>query len=120
MWGKDMTTTLKLEEGRANVFITYDHYSKECVGIYAFSGQNHWKVLKPFRQGNRDYFGTAQENSAEGLNLQHDHGTQYMALEFRKEIKWWGSHPHLPLCTRQNVMIVLNGLSKPQKKTCSG
>ena len=35
MWGRDMTTTVTLEEGQAAIFIAYDHCSGECVGIHA-------------------------------------------------------------------------------------
>lgn len=90
MWGTDMTTTVTLEEGQAAVFIAYDHCSGECVGIHASRGQNRWEALEPIRQGVKDYFGTARENIAEGLSLRHDHGTQYMAHDFQKEIKWLG------------------------------
>ena len=86
MWGTDMTTTVTLEEGQAAVFIAYDHCSGECVGIHASRGQNLWKALEPNRQGVKDYFGIARENIAEGLSLRHDHGTQYMAHDFQKEL----------------------------------
>ena len=90
MWGTDMTTTVTIEEGQAAVFIAYDHCSGECVGIHASRGQNRFEALEPIRQGIRDYFGTARENIAEGLSLRHDHGPQYMAHDFQKEIKWLG------------------------------
>ena len=83
-----MTTTVTLEEGQAAVFIAYDQCSGECVGIHASKGQNRWEALEPIRQGVKDYFGTAQENITEGLSLRRDHGTQYMAHDFQKEIKW--------------------------------
>ena len=85
-----MTTTVTLEEGQAAVFIAYDHCSGECVGIHASGGQNRWEAVEPIRQGVKDYFGTARENIAENLSLQHDYGTQYMAHDFQKEIKWLG------------------------------
>jgi len=90
MWGTDMTTTVTIEEGHAAVFIAYDHCSGECVGIHASKGQNRFEALEPIRQGIKDYFGTARKNIAEGLSLRHDHGTQYMAHDFQKEIKWLG------------------------------
>ena len=90
MWGTDMTTTVTIEEGQAAVFIAYDHCSGECVGIHASKGQNRFEALEPIRQGIKDYFGTARENIADGLSLRHDHGTQYMAHDFQKEIKWLG------------------------------
>jgi hypothetical protein len=35
MWGTDMTQTITVREGRANVFVTVEHANSEVVGIHA-------------------------------------------------------------------------------------
>lgn len=90
MWGTDMTTTFTTLEGQAAVFIAYDHCSGECVGIHASKSQNRFEALEPIRSGLKAYFGGYAENIAHGLTLRHDHGAQYMAHDFQKEIKWFG------------------------------
>jgi hypothetical protein len=35
MWGTDMTQTITIREGRANVFISVEHANSEVVGIHA-------------------------------------------------------------------------------------
>jgi transposase InsO family protein len=72
------------------------------------------------RQGVKDYFGTARENIAEGLSLRHDNGTQYMAHDCQKEIKWLGitSSPvfvRMPECNGRAERFI-----RTLKKTCSG
>ena len=35
MWGTDMTQTITIREGRANVFVAVEHANSEVVGIHA-------------------------------------------------------------------------------------
>lgn len=42
------------------------------------------------RQGVKARFGAIGKDVADGLSLRHDHGTQYMAHDFRNEIRWLG------------------------------
>jgi transposase InsO family protein len=81
--GTDLTTTLT-GEVRAAVFVAVDHCSAECVGIHAAS---HASRLETLRQGVRRPFGGFAEGIAHGLAVRHDHGPQYMADDFQKELR---------------------------------
>ena len=48
------------------------------------------EALEPIRQGVRRHFGGFAEGVARGLALRHDHGSQYMADDFQKEICFLG------------------------------
>jgi len=89
MWGTDLTTTFT-GEGPAAVFIAIDHCSAECVGIHASSRATRFEALEPVRQGVRNYFGGFARNTARGLSVRHDHGSQYMSEHFQKEIAFLG------------------------------
>jgi len=89
MWGTDFTTTIT-GEGQAAVFVALDHHSAECVGIHAALRANRFEALEPIRQGVRQHFGAFAKDIAAGLALRHDHGSQYMADAFRKEIAFFG------------------------------
>ena len=89
MWGTDMTTTWT-GEGQVAVFIAVDHRSAECVGIHAARRGTRFEALEPLRQGVRRHFGGFAKDVACGLALRHDHGSQYMADDFRKEIAFLG------------------------------
>ena len=86
MWGTDSTHLLTVEEGKASVFVAIDHCTCECMGIRASSSANRFEALEPVRQGVREHFGCFEEGSANGLSLRHDHGTQYLADDFQKEV----------------------------------
>jgi putative transposase len=90
MWGTDLTTTLTVREGQASVFICVDHYTHELLGVHAAKRATRWEALEPVKQAVREVFGAVRQNVALGLSLRHDHGTQYVADDFRREIAFLG------------------------------
>ncbi len=90
VWGTDMTQTVTTGEGRAYVFIAVDHCSGEFIGTHASSSATRWEALEPVRQGVTRHFGGVGPNVAKGLTLRHDHGSNYMAHDFRTEIECFG------------------------------
>ncbi len=89
MWGTDLTTTVT-GQGQAAVFVAVDHHSAECVGIHAALRATRFEALEPLRQGVRRQFGAFAKGIASGLALRHDHGSQYMAEDFQKELRFLG------------------------------
>jgi putative transposase len=89
MWGTDLTTAWT-GEGQVAVFIAVDHRSAECVGIHAARRGTRFEALEPLRQGVRRHFGGFAKDVACGLALRHDHGSQYMADDFQREIAFLG------------------------------
>ena len=89
MWGTDLTTTIT-GEGQVAVFVAFDHYSAECVGIHAARRATRFEALEPIRQGVRRCFGAFAKEIARGLAVRHDHGSQYMSDAFQKELAFLG------------------------------
>jgi len=89
MWGTDLTTVLT-GEGQAAVFVAVDHCSAECVGIHASRRATRFEALEPIRQGVRQRFGGFDRHVAAGLAVRHDHGSQYVAHDFQKELAFLG------------------------------
>ena len=92
MWGSDLTSTLT-GEGQASIFVTVDHCSAECVGIHAARRATRFEALEPIRQGVRTCFGGFAEGVATGLELRHDHGSQFVADDFQRELVFLGIEP---------------------------
>jgi transposase InsO family protein len=90
MWGTDMTAAMTTEHGQVAVFVAVDHCSAECVGIHAALRGTRHEALEPVRQGVTARFGAVGKDVAVGLNLRHDHGSQYMSHDFQTEIRWLG------------------------------
>ncbi len=90
MWGTDMTQTITVREGRANVFVAVEHANSEVVGIHASRSANRFEALEPVRQGVHRCFGAIAPGVARGLKLRHDHGSNYMSVDFQDEIECLG------------------------------
>ena len=77
MWGTDLTTTVT-GEGQVAVFVAVDHCSAECVGLHASRRADRVEALEPVKQAVRERFGAFAKDVAAGLQLRHDHGSQYV------------------------------------------
>ena len=89
MWGTDLTSTLT-GEGQASIFVTVDHCSTECIGIHAARRATRFEALEPLRQGVRACFGAFGAGVAGGLELRHDHGSQFVADDYQRELAFLG------------------------------
>jgi len=89
MWGTDLTATLT-GEGQASIFVTVDHGSTECLGIHATRRATRFEALEPLRQAVRFAFGAFAEGIAGGLKVRHDHGSQFVAHDYQREIAFLG------------------------------
>ena len=89
MWGTDLTSVMT-GEGQAAVFIAVDHCSAECVGIHASHRADRFEALDPVKQAVREHFGAFARDIAIGLQLRHDHGSQYVSHHFQAEIRFLG------------------------------
>jgi putative transposase len=89
MWGSDLTSVMT-GEGQAAVFVAVDHCSAECTGIHASRRADRFQALEPIRQGVRERFGAFAKDVARGLELRHDHGSQYMSHHFQGELRFLG------------------------------
>ena len=89
MWGSDLSSVMT-GEGQAAVFIAVDHCSAECVGVHASRSANRFEALEPIKQAVRERFGAFASDVAVGLQLRHDHGSQYVSHDFQAEIRFLG------------------------------
>jgi transposase InsO family protein len=89
MWGSDLTSVMT-GEGQAALFVAVDHCSAECVGLHASRRADRFQALEPIRQGVRERFGAFAKGVARGLELRHDHGSQYVSHHFQAELRFLG------------------------------
>jgi transposase InsO family protein len=89
-WGTDLTGTWTAKDGNVSVMLSVDHHTAEILGIHAAQRASRWEALEPVRQAVRRCFGAIRKNVAAGLELRHDHGSQYMSSHFQQEIEFLG------------------------------
>ena len=90
MWGVDATQTITLADGAVTIFAGIDHASADCIGIHAVKRANRFEALEPIRQGVREHYGAFHKDAAAGLQIRHDHGSQFMSDHFQQEIRFLG------------------------------
>lgn len=90
MWGIDATATATLTDGQVTIFAAIDHSTADCVGIHAAKPATRFEALEPLRQGVQQYCGGFRRDAAVGLNIRHDHGSQFMSDHFQQEIRFLG------------------------------
>ena len=113
MWGTDMTQTITIREGRANVFVAVEHANSgsrwhSCIAV----GQS-LEALEPLRQGVHRCFGAIAPGVACGLKLRHDHGSNYMSGDFQDESNAWGSKLRPPWCNSPRATASQSASSEP-------
>jgi hypothetical protein len=113
MWGTDMTQTITIREGRANVFVGVEHANSEVVGIHASRSANRFEALEPVRQGVHRYFGVIAPGVARGLKLRHDHGSNYMSGDFQDKSHAWESKLRPRSCESPTATASRNASSEP-------
>ena len=84
------SASLKVLRVYRTVFVAVDHCNSECVGIHANGSANRFQALEPVRQGVRRHFRAIGKDVAAGLELRHDHGSNYMSHDFQSEIAFLG------------------------------
>ena len=89
MWGTDLTTTLT-GEGQAAVFIAVDHASTECVGIHAARRGTAVRGAGAAAPGHARLLRRLAQGIAVGLKLRHDHGSQFVAHDYQRELAFLG------------------------------
>lgn len=90
MWGTDAPSTVTVQDGAVTVFIGVAHCTLEGIGIHAARRATRFEALEPSRQGVRQQFGTVVAGSATGVQVRHDHGRQYMSVDFQAELRFLG------------------------------
>ena len=89
MWGTDMTQTITVREGRANVFVTVEHANSEVVGIHASRSANRFDALEPVRQGVHRC-SELSHPGWRGIEAASRSSLNYMSGDFQDEIECLG------------------------------
>jgi len=90
LWGTDGARAFTLDDGWGWIFSAVEHWNGECVGIHVCKKGDRFAALEPVTQGLTRLYGAVTAEVARGLSLRMDHGTQYLADDFRNQIQHWG------------------------------
>lgn len=90
MWGADGMRIETVEDGWVWLFTAVEHWNAECVGWHVAKFGSRFAALEPVTMGVKNIFGTIEAEAARGLSLRADHGPQYIAEDFRNQVRYLG------------------------------
>jgi len=93
MWAVDATQITTVRDGKVWLFGVAEHWNAELLGWHVAKSGNRFEATQALGMAVRQQFGHLSAGGARGLALRHDHGSNFMAGHFQKQVKFWGMAP---------------------------
>jgi type VI protein secretion system component VasA len=75
------------------VFTTIEHWNAELPGHHVCKRGDRLAAYEPVAQAVNRIFGSTQADAARGVELRHDHGSQYLTDYFQGQSRFHGFTP---------------------------
>lgn len=120
IWGTDGTMFGTVKGDLLWLFAVIDHYSDEILGWHIVNvGQgDRFAALEPIRQGLRNICGAVGKGIGKGIAIRHDWGPQYIAHDFKEELKFFGLKNSPALVHEPQTNGVIERFFKTLKMEC--
>ena len=93
MWAIDATQVTTVADGKVWLFGVIEHWNAEMLGWHVAKHGTRYEAVQALGMAVRQQFGHLGAGAARGLSLRHDHGSNFMADVFQKQMKFWGVAP---------------------------
>jgi len=93
MWATDATQITTVQDGKVWLFGVAEHWNAELLGWHVTKSGTRFEATQALGMAVRQQFGHLSAGAARGLALRHDHGSNFMADHFQKQIRFWGVSP---------------------------
>ena len=93
MWAIDATQVTTVADGKVWLFGVIEHWNAEMLGWHVAKHGTRYEAVQALGMAVRQQFGHLGTGVARGLALRHDHGSNFMADVFQKQMKFWGAAP---------------------------
>jgi putative transposase len=93
MWAIDATQITTVRDGKVWLFGVAEHWNAELLGWHVAKSGTRFEATQALGMAVRRQFGHLSAGAARGLALRHDHGSNFMADHFQKQVKFWGMAP---------------------------
>ncbi len=120
IWGTDGTLFGTINGDLLWLFAVIDHFSDELLGWHIVEvGQgDRFAALEPIKQGLRRIRGFVGKNIGDGIAIRHDWGPQYIAHDFKEELKFFGLRNSPALVHEPQTNGVIERFFKTLKLEC--
>jgi transposase InsO family protein len=92
-WATDGAKVWTAEDGWLWVFTTVEHWNGELLGHHVCKRGDRLAAYEPVAQAVRRVFGSCEAGAARGVELRHDHGSQYLTDYFQGQSRFHGFTP---------------------------
>jgi putative transposase len=93
MWATDATQVTTVEDGKVWLFGVAEHWNAELLGWHVAKHGTRYEAIQAVGMAARQQFGQLGAGTARGIALRHDHGSNFMADAFQKQMRFWGLSP---------------------------
>lgn len=92
-WATDGAKVWTVDDGWLWLFTTIEHWNAECLGHHVCKRGDRFAAYEPVAQALAHVFGTSAAGAARGVELRHDHGSQYLTDYFQGQRRFHGFTP---------------------------
>jgi putative transposase len=116
MWAIDATQVTTVADGKVWLFGVAEHWNAELLGWHVAKHGTRYEAIQALGMAVRQQFGHLGAGAARGLALRHDHGSNFMADVFQKQIKFWGMAPSYAFVAEPETNGVIERLFRTLKE----
>jgi putative transposase len=93
MWAIDATEATTVRGGKVWLFGVVEHWNAEMLGWHVAKHGTRYEAIQALGMAVRRRFGHLGAGAARGLALRHDHGSNFVADVFQRQMRFWGMAP---------------------------
>lgn len=93
MWATDATQIPTVEDGKVWLFGVVEHWNGEALGWNVSKRGDRYAAAEAVGTAVKTISGHLNASAVRGIALRHDHGSNFMADHFQKQIRFWGMTP---------------------------
>src|SRR3954467_5458177 len=116
MWAIDATQVTTVADGKVWLFGVAEHWNAELLGWHVAKHGTRYEAIQALGMAVRQQFGHLGAGAARGLALRHDHGSNFIAEVFQKQIKFWGVAPSYAFVAEPETNGVIERLFRTLKE----
>ena len=116
MWATDATQVTTVQDGKVWLFGVVEHWNAELLVWHVSKIGSRFEATQAVGMAVRQQFGHLSAGAARGLALRHDHGSNFMADHFQKQIRFWGVSPSYAFVREPETNGVIERLFRTLKE----
>lgn len=106
MWAIDATQIRTVRDGKVWLFGVAEHWNGAMLGRHVSKSGSRFEAVQALGMAVRAQFGRLSKDAARGVARRHDHGSNFMADHFQKQVRFWGLSPSFAFGEPQTNSVI--------------